>query len=224
MTRFHSLTKSDTHAMNHANGKIHRHQQSPPPAIVADTGATAHFFEQQHHHLVHTTIPVTHVTPTAKGISVLLPNQATMQSSHTGLLNLPALPLQARKVHLFPKLASGSLLSIGQLCDAGCQATFDRHHLRIYYNNKVIMQGTRQPNKLWTIDDTTHHSLNAVSESAQTPTTHTMNSVIDAPTAAERVAFLHKSLFSPTLSTLAKAIQAGFLTTFPTITTKQLRR
>ena len=74
--------------MNYTNGKTQTNpQNSPqPPAIVADTGATAHFFEQQHHHLVHTTIPVTHVTPTAKGISVLLPNQATMQSSHTGLL------------------------------------------------------------------------------------------------------------------------------------------
>ena len=132
-----------------------------------------------------------------------------MQSTHEGHLDLPDLPPIATKVHIFPTLASGSLLSIGQLCDAGCQATFDKNHLKILYKNKIIMQGTRQPNKLWTIDSTKHHSL---------------NSIIDAPTIKERIEFYHKSLFSPTLSTLAKAIKAGYLTTFPTITTKQLRR
>ena len=71
------------------------------------------------------------------------------------------------------------------------------------------MQGTRQRNKLWTIDKQEHHSL---------------NSVIDAPTIAERIEFYSRSLFSPTLSTLVAAIKAGFLSTFPAITTKQLRR
>ena len=71
------------------------------------------------------------------------------------------------------------------------------------------MQGTRQPNKLWTIDKQEHHSL---------------NSVIDAPTIAERIEFYSRSLFSPTLSTLAAAIKVGYLSTFPSITTKQLRR
>ena len=189
-------TQLNIHHVNHADiqSNAQNFQPPSPTPIVADTGATAHFFEHRHSNLIHTTIPVTHITPTAKGISVLLPNQAHMHSTHTGLLNVPDLPLSARQVHLFPKLASGSLLSVGQLCDAGCQATFDKQHLRIYYKGKTIMQGTRQPNKLWQIDNTKHHSL---------------NSVIDAPTVAERVAFHHKSLFSPTLSTLAKAINAG---------------
>ena len=223
MTRNQTPTKLNAHCMNNVIARNNPHTHSP---VVADTGATAHFFEHQHSTMVHTTIPLTNITPTSQGITVLLPNQATMRSSHTGLLDLPQLPTRARQVHLFPKLASGSLLSIGQLCDAGCQATFDRQHLRIYHNNKLIMTGTRQPNKLWTIDDSTHHSLNSATHTdiTHTNTLHSLNSAIDAPTTAERVAFYHKSLFSPTLSTLAKAIQAGYLTTFPTITTKQLRR
>ena len=51
--------------------------------------------------------------------------------------------------------------------------------------------------------------------------THSLNSVIDAPTITERIKFYNASLFSLTLSTLAQAIAAGFLTTFPVFTTKK---
>ena len=209
MTRSKNVTLKPL-AQHRANSTQHQPKSaSTCTPIVADTGATAHFFQNTRNDFVHTSIPLINITPTHNGITVLLPNQATMLSTHTGQLDIPDLPLQARQTHIFPHLASGSLLSIGQLCDAGCQATFDKQKLRIYYNKKLIMQGTRQPNKLWTIDNNRYHSL---------------NSVIDAPTMAERITFLHKSLFSPTLSTLAKAIQAGYLTTFPPITVKQLRR
>ena len=67
------------------------------------------------------------------------------------------LPQQARTAHIFPQLASGSLLSIGQLCDAGYTALFDKRKLYIFYNGKIILQGTRQPSRLWTIDAPTQH-------------------------------------------------------------------
>ena len=181
--------------------------------VVADTGATGHFFEDDDEDddktttstFIHTNIPLTNIKPTSRGIEVLLPNKATMKSTHTALLDIPNLPESARTTHIFPQLASGSLLSIGQLCDAGCTALFDKHKLYIFHNGKIIMQGTRQRNKLWTMDAEQHHSL---------------NSVIDAPTIAERIEFHSRSLFSPTLSTLAAAIKAGYLSTFPSITKK----
>ena len=139
----------------------------------------------------------------------MLPNKATMQATHTGLLNIPQLPLAARQAHIFPSLASGSLFSIGQLCDHGCSAYFERTKLYIMYNGRIIMQGSRGPTKLWSID-------------TQQQNTHSLNSVIDAPTIHERIKFYTKSLFSPTLSTLAKAIAAGYLSSFPSFTTKQL--
>ena len=134
-----------------------------------------------------------------------------MQATQTCELNIPHLPHAARQAHMFDELASGSLLSIGQLCDAGCTAWFDKKKLYIFYQGKIIMQGTRQRNKLWTMDEpiTQHHSL---------------NSVVDAPTIAERIKFYHASLFSPTMTTLENAIKAGYLVTFPHITTKQLRQ
>ena len=73
------------------------------------------------------------------------------------------------------------------------------------------MQGTRDSTQLWTINcpQTTNHSL---------------NSIIDAPTIAERIKYYTASLSLPPLSTLATAISAGFLTTFPDFTIRNLRK
>ena len=63
------------------------------------------------------------------------------------------------------------------------------------------MQGTRIKSCLWTND-------------APQQATHSLNLAIDVSTIAERIKFYNASLFSPTLSTLVKAIAAGFCTTF----------
>jgi hypothetical protein len=189
------------------------HPELPKPA-VADTAATAHFFETNTNHdkFAHISIPIKNKKLALTPITVLLPNGATMNSTHTAELDLPDLPSQARVVHLFPHLASGSLISIGTLCDAGCTALFRQHRLYIFNpKGRIIIQGTRQSNKLWTIDPITQP-------------THTLSAVIDAPTIAERIAFYHASLFSPTLSTLCKAIDADYLTTFPQFTSQQVRK
>ena len=136
-----------------------------------------------------------------------------MTSTHEAELDIPLLPAHAKKVHIFPELASGSLLSIGQLCDGGCTATFTANKLFIYFAGKIIIQGTRQNNKLWTIDPPT-----------TSPGHHSLNAAIDTPTIAERINFYHASLFSPTLDTLCKAIDAGYLTTFPSFTSNQVRK
>ena len=77
------------------------------------------------------------------------------------------------------------------------------------------MQGARSnaTNNLWKVNGT----------KVEQPTM-SLNAVIDKPTIAERIKFYHASLFSPTLDTLAKAVSAGYLTTFPTFTVKQLRK
>ena len=192
---------------------------------MADTGATSNFFQltQNQNHYVHTAIPLKNVQPTNHGIQVLLPNKQTMQATHTGELDIPHLPPAATKAHIFPHLASGSLLSIGQLCDSGCTALFTATKLYILYQGKLVLQGQRTINghRLWTINPTT-------TEVQQDPPTfsdmHSLNAAIDQPTLANRIKFYQASLFSPTLDTLCKAIDAGYLTTFPEFTTQQVRR
>ena len=54
----------------------------------------------------------------------------------------------AQHAHIFDELATGSLVSIGQLCDDNCVALFSKYHLKILKNNKVIIQGKRNDNGL----------------------------------------------------------------------------
>ena len=93
-------------------------------STILDTGATNHFFTAP-----TTTAPhpdLLEVQPDSDGIQVLLPNHSTITSTHKAKLNLPKLSDHATSIHLFPSLASGSLLSVSQLCDAGCTATFTK--------------------------------------------------------------------------------------------------
>ena len=73
-----------------------------------------------------------------------MPNGEIITSTHTALLSQQDLPIQARKVHLFPG-PNKDLLSIGTLCDKGCKATFDDKYVLILnkFSGKVIMKGTR---------------------------------------------------------------------------------
>lgn len=137
-----------------------------------------------------------------------------MHSTHRGHIDLPILPKEATVTHMFPSLASGSLLSIGQLCDAGCTALFTKTKLYIFFNGKIILQGTRGASRLWTIDD----------DNSTEQQQHSLNAAIDTPTIANRIKFYHASLYSPTMDTLKNAIDAGFLASFPGFTVKQLRK
>ncbi len=68
--------------------------------------------------------PYTDARPVSSGLGVLLPSGASITSTHQATLDLPSLPIAARKCHHFPDLTSGALISIGQLCDYGCIANF----------------------------------------------------------------------------------------------------
>jgi hypothetical protein len=113
--------------------------------LIADTGCTGHYFTING--------PATCVQPSIQPLAVLLPNGASILSSHTGELDIPHIPLSARLCHLFPGLQSGSLLSIGQLCDAGCIATFTATRMDIYLGARCILQGYRShPSGHWLVD------------------------------------------------------------------------
>ena len=145
-----------------------------------------------------------------------------MTSTHKAEFDLPSLRLEAPRTHIVLKLHNCSLLSIGQLTDAGYITVFDSTRVRIFdsptikaiNSNKCILTGTRHtPTGMWHIDTPTQPNIHP----------HLANR-IGAPTTAELVAFAHATLFSPALSTLEKALSQGFLTNFPGLTATSLRR
>ena len=187
---------------------------------IADTGSTGHF--------ITIYAPSINRRPANPSIAVLLPDGSTIHSTHTALLNIPQLPTQACQAHIFPTLASGSLISIGTLCDHGCVATFTADTVAITLNNLSILQGTRsQATGLWQLN--LHHAEPSTSHcnlavAPPPPTTHAANSTISLQTLADRIAFYHASLFSPALSTWCRAIDGNLLSTWPDLTSAQVRK
>ena len=118
---------------------------------------------------------------------------------------------------------ASSLLSIGQLCDDGCVATFDKDSVVIAKDNTVILQGKRDPStKLWMVD------LNCSPTMSPLPGPNVIqcaaNAAIAQETVPERAAFLHWCAGSPQLSTWCKAIDAGFYRSWPGLTSKLARK
>ena len=137
-----------------------------------------------------------------------------MVSTHTGVLNLKNLPKHTKRVHLFPALHNKSLVSIGHLCDAGCEAIFTATTVSITYQKDVILTGTRSPttNNLWYLDF------------PESPTKDSANSITLPHKAAELVAFSHAALFSPVLSTLSTALTKGYIPGFPGLSPQSVNK
>jgi hypothetical protein len=128
-------------------------------------------------------------------------------------MDLPTSPMAARAAHLVPESQSHSLLSIGQLCDAGCVATFAAAEvIAIRHNDAIILQGHRtRDTNLW------HIALPNGAPAASA------NAAVGSATPSELVAFAHASLFSRTLSALSTALDTGHVPNFPGSSSRTLR-
>ena len=84
---------------------------------VIDTGTTTHCFLKESN--------VEKIRNVDVGINVMSPNGGVTQSIATAKVKLPHVSKTARDAHIFSSLASGSLYSVGKLCDDGCKAYFN---------------------------------------------------------------------------------------------------
>lgn len=204
--------------------------QLKPTKHIADSGSSGHFCTPS--------AAVTNIRPTRVSIPVTLPDGSVIHSSHEADLNVPALPIEARRAHIFPNLTS-TLISIGTLCDSGCSATFTATKVTIACNNIEVMTGERdRSNGLWNLDidppkvpvatvmtpPTEAASLRATHPTESTSPTTQANSATISATPAELVAFAHAALFSPALSTLCTALESNYIQGFPGLTSQLVRK
>jgi len=186
-----------------------------PHKFIIDTGCTGHFLAVN--------APYTNKQSTMKGISVRLPNQDTMTATHTADLNLPNLPRTACTAHINPALGTTSLISVGQLCDAQCIATFTNNKVTITHNNNTILTGKQtKSSNLWQatiphIAEKTAQQNNM--EQQQEPSANNVN---QTQKTAELVAFAHSTLYLPAISTLQQALAKNYIHNFPGLTAKTL--
>ena len=81
---------------------------------VIDTGTTTHYFMKESN--------VEKIRKVDVGINVMSPNGGVTQSIAIAEVKLPHVSKKSREPHIFSSLAPGSLYSVGQLCDDGCEA------------------------------------------------------------------------------------------------------
>ena len=178
-----------------------------PTIMKIDSGASGSYIRYQDKHLLSNS------TPTSNGPTVILPDSSSIAPTATGNLNIPGLSQQATKSYIFPDLQSASLLSVGQLCDDGCDVTFTNVDVKAHKNGQTVLQGYRNYNdKLWDIPFTPDglHIANTPKHLPSTSITHHANVIIpkDLPK-SQLIEFYQACLFSPTKSTLLKAVKNG---------------
>jgi hypothetical protein len=133
-------------------------------------------------------------------LHVNMPNGTTIQSYHTREFLLSALSLEARRAHILPGLVHSSLISVGQLCDSGCDVNFTQDKVEVNKNGKSVMSGVRDENR-------NYGELLYKKPQNQITKMHVTIHVK-----------LHATAFSPVKSTWIKAIKNGNLSSGPGLT------
>jgi hypothetical protein len=109
---------------------------------LLDSGCTSNFIKQGAPHN-------SKKQKNAPCLTVRLPNNATIKSSGTGTLCLPELNEAATKNHTFNNI-NENLMSVGQLCDTGCDVHFDKDKAIVNNKENIILTAPRDhKNGLW---------------------------------------------------------------------------
>ena len=150
-----------------------------------------------------------------------------MAATHTALLPnnglLPPLSAVARRAHVFPTMSNHPLLSIGQFCDDGYDATFTSDAVLLSKDGQTFTIGTRNHvNGLWTVDLSAPSSIRPLD--ASSISFPLVNSVHTMKTLPDLVIYFHRACFSPVIKTWTQAIDAGFFTTWPGLTSALVRK
>jgi hypothetical protein len=174
---------------------------------ILDSGCTGNFLSA--------TAPCSNKQAAHIPLNVNMPNGTTIQSSHTCDLLLTDLPPQARKAHTLPGFVHNSLISVGQLCDNGCNVTFTQEQVTVSKKGKCVMYGSRDPrSRLWIVD------LKQIFETNQVQCNHAHGN----SNQKDLINYLHAACFSPVKSTWITAIKNGHFTSWPGLTEQAVKK
>ena len=144
-------------------------------------------------------------------ISVALPNGTTISATSCGHLHFPNLPTPIPACIFPDTILHTSLLSVSELCNAGCVATFNDTSFQFTYNNLMVLNGTKSStDKLWLVQLPNSSTIDNPSQ-LQSNASHLSSD-------AAFVSFVHASLGSPVYSTFIHAVRSGYLSTWPRLT------
>jgi hypothetical protein len=157
-----------------------------------------------------------------------------MTTMHAVAFLLWNLPPEACLGHRLPGLVI-NLLSITALVDAGCKVFFHCTRCEVIFDGATILQGWRDPKKrLWRVKivDNGWTTVYKVAIPPQekptveltTPPTMHAYSLYKCSTMHKLMHFYYACLNYPVVFTLIKAIKAGYLQGWPSLTAERVRR
>jgi hypothetical protein len=109
--------------------------KTSPPSIL-DSGTTGN--------LLAFDAPCVNKQIAVAPMEVKLPDGDFIHSTHTATVNIPSLIIAAREAHIFPIFFQHSLLSIGKLCDNGCEVNFLAHNVAVKLHGDTVLMGQRE--------------------------------------------------------------------------------
>ena len=136
---------------------VHPYKSYINASSITDTGPSGQYLKSDATHNLAS-------WPVAP-IQVKQPNGQILHYTKGYRLILVTIPEGDREAHILPGLANISLISIGKLCDAGCEDSFNQHTMDVTKNEQVLLQVTGEVmTGLWrvplqSLDITTHQSI-----------------------------------------------------------------
>jgi hypothetical protein len=182
----------------------------PVQHAISDTGATSHFMVQG--------APVINIAVDLDPITIMLPDGATLQSTHTCNLDIPWLPTTVTAAHIVPGLSHSLLISTRRFCDAGYTVAYDADKCTVTKNNSIVLVGQRDAiTRLWhlPINPATTQQLADTPPPLLPPPEHQMNNVHTIAHIQNQVKYMHQAFFCPPHQTLIRAANLGFLDNIP---------
>ena len=190
----------------------------PPPSLVADSGLRGHYTSIEASNIGRhiATFP----------IIVTMTDDNTATYTRTYLLDPPSLPPKAHEGDIFPQFTFGTLILSGVLYNHGWITELDVTSIYTNLHDKVSLHGTRLPaTQLWCIDTPTspteppHRKIAGSPGSANAAIRHTPYvAIIDC------ITFLHSTMCFLAILTLCDEIDAGYLSSFPEITSALVQK
>ena len=161
----------------------------------------------------HDQSSLTKVFQSNNGLTILAANGKIMPSKACGQLQLSlALTPQAQQTYVLDDLKTGTLISLGKICDDECIALFTKYGIKMIKNHHVIITGKREDNILWTIPLYSVHP--------QPVRLLQANGIVQLDKTKQNLAAYHHAfLVSPDTSILLSAIWSGHLVSMPGLNT-----
>ena len=143
-----------------------------------------------------------------------------MRATHSVRVPLaPELSPTARLGHELQGLKTGSLVSIGKLCDDECMTLFTKYNVNVIKNGKVIINGPRNnKTRLWDIPLAPKGPKSPLPRVSPTTSPHANSALRMASTKHDLAQFMHTVLCSPVPSTVIRAIKRDHFTSWPGLT------